>query len=657
MSAEEAVYNKAWAKFFLNETLVTQFLKETKPEVVQATLACGYTWSGASWNTTRASKELKRLTGVSLVSARLDEYSHAFLFSLALVKGLEVDKLELSYRCGEAAFQLADVWTAYLGTEEASSSTEKKGKTRLLDDVVQMEDDDEEDVTAERLPWEEPLAPLPAELQTCLQHVQQGTRLPWRQILSEVPTFQGLKARAEDNNHGADAKAPQDRLLKSLQQKVLNLQRMQACLFVGLAEPANEYTVLLQQTFYATAELENTLLKERKRRSIPGAVPTTQHGLFSKEDLSIEKQQAAVNAAGMYGFYDKTGPQCRFPTGTGPKFLRWKPQPLHRGRAMEARGWRPGYGSQYRAWRPRPRHGATSFTTQVRHSASFPTVAKAGREHPQDREVPCRGEQHKVLHGGGEVQVFNNAHSGVEASISKPVGNSMHSTLLSPSCRSQDIRYPSRHSSLPKVSVGSERLSAGYHDSSGRKALGKRPTLETFAKFFGLVEKARKSRGAGIDRLRGKGRLATALSFVTNLPPKSRRRNQGCSKHPQGVSNFRGNHKNIPRKGETSCALLHHLQKRRRFSEKQVNNRLQRVESVFHPAKVQSATYGVDISISAEELMVFKNRPKGCLFSSKTPPQPVPLGVVKSGGRILAISRSLLRNKHTPPKIHVTHES
>ena len=74
------------------------------------------------------------------------------------------------------------------------------------------------------------------------------------------------------------------------------LQRMQACLFVGLAEPANEYTVLLQQTFYATAELENTLLKERKRRSIPGAVPTTQHGLLSKEDLSIETQEAAVLA-------------------------------------------------------------------------------------------------------------------------------------------------------------------------------------------------------------------------------------------------------------------------------------------------------------------------------------------------------------------------
>ena len=107
MSAGEAVYKKLWARFFLNETLVTKFLKETKPEVVQATLACGYNCSGTSLNTTRAAKELKRLTGVSLVSAGLDEYSHAFLL------GPEVDKLDLSYRCGEAAF---------LGTVEASSS-------------------------------------------------------------------------------------------------------------------------------------------------------------------------------------------------------------------------------------------------------------------------------------------------------------------------------------------------------------------------------------------------------------------------------------------------------------------------------------------------------------------------------------------------------
>ena len=138
-------------------------------------------------------KEAEEGSGVSLVSARLNEHSHAFFFSLVLVKGLEVDKLELPHRCGEAAFQLAAVWAAFLGTEEASSSAEKKGKTRLRDDVVQMEDDDEEDETAERLPWEEPLAPLPAELQTCLQHVQQGTRLHGGRYCPSFPHSRGSK--------------------------------------------------------------------------------------------------------------------------------------------------------------------------------------------------------------------------------------------------------------------------------------------------------------------------------------------------------------------------------------------------------------------------------------------------------------------------------
>ena len=98
------MFNEAWRTFFLNEVLVTAFFRSASTDVVQATLDAGSFWRGTSWNSTKAAKVSRRLTGVSVVSAEFREYNNAFLFSLALFNGLEIVKLELSGPKGEAAF-------------------------------------------------------------------------------------------------------------------------------------------------------------------------------------------------------------------------------------------------------------------------------------------------------------------------------------------------------------------------------------------------------------------------------------------------------------------------------------------------------------------------------------------------------------------------
>ena len=47
----------------------------------------------------------------------------------------------------------------------------------------------------------------------------------------------------------------------------------------------NEYAVLAQQLSYYTMETEGVLLRERKRRSLPGRVAGTDNAMFTSEDL------------------------------------------------------------------------------------------------------------------------------------------------------------------------------------------------------------------------------------------------------------------------------------------------------------------------------------------------------------------------------------
>ena len=62
---------------------------------------------------------------------------------------------------------------------------------------------------------------------------------------------------------------------------MINMLRMVATAHGVMAAAGEEYNLLAQQLFFYLKETEDQLLRERKRRSIPGSIPATQNGLFS----------------------------------------------------------------------------------------------------------------------------------------------------------------------------------------------------------------------------------------------------------------------------------------------------------------------------------------------------------------------------------------
>ena len=136
-SFDKQVAAEAWKIFFFNEAAVTEFLKSTPPEKVDAVLSAGASWDGTGWDTTKAAKAVRALTGLAMVTTRFQEYLMAFLFSLALCAGLEIQALELSDRASKVAFGLAKRW------QGAATPANKKGKPK----------EEEEEEEQAHLPW------------------------------------------------------------------------------------------------------------------------------------------------------------------------------------------------------------------------------------------------------------------------------------------------------------------------------------------------------------------------------------------------------------------------------------------------------------------------------------------------------------------------
>ena len=107
-SRDDQVAAEAWKIFFFNESAVMEFLQNTPPEKVDAVLSAGASWNGTGWDTTKAAKAVRALTGLAMVTTRFQEYLQAFLFSLALCAGLEIPALELSDKASKVAFGLSN---------------------------------------------------------------------------------------------------------------------------------------------------------------------------------------------------------------------------------------------------------------------------------------------------------------------------------------------------------------------------------------------------------------------------------------------------------------------------------------------------------------------------------------------------------------------
>jgi hypothetical protein len=163
--------------------------------------------------------------------------------------------------------------------------------------------------------------------------------------------YTGLKARAEENNHQGDGRSAQDKYLKSLQQRLLNMLRMLATLHPFISQKGNkDYEVLSQQLFYYVAETELEVLRERKRRSIPGAVAESTNVLFTSTDLTVDRTVQNINGAGGALLFENNS-MPYFPTPTG--FKHWR----RKGLGYRSMGTGKSYGSSYGPWRAKGTKG------------------------------------------------------------------------------------------------------------------------------------------------------------------------------------------------------------------------------------------------------------------------------------------------------------
>ena len=329
-SVDEEESTSAWTQFFLNETAVKQFLQQTPSDRVWDVLQAGLQWSGRGWGTTKCALVLKQLTGLSLVQSTLTEYNKAFLYSVALAAAVDVPQLDLSPAAADVAFKLHERWV--------------RG-------VVEGAEDETEQVT--RLSWQQVLEELPADLKLVVERVQQGEKLDVRMFLENVPQWTSLKTRAEDNNHRVDAKSSQDKFLKNIQQKLLNMARVQALLHTVLSEASEDVVMVSHQAFFYLLPIEQEVVRERKRLSIPSSLSDTSNVLFKQEDL---RQEALVRKVNLAGMFDGQLRPSHFPTDTGPPRFKFK-----------------GKGKSYGSF------GSAGFAARGAPRAPFYSFGKGGR--------------------------------------------------------------------------------------------------------------------------------------------------------------------------------------------------------------------------------------------------------------------------------------
>ena len=241
---------------------------------------------------------------MALVSDKFVDYFNSFLYSLDFNRYVEIPSLILSDAAAAAAFRLAECWGTTAAGNDATmpvSATGIPAQTAKLGisagDSAEEDEEMKEDEQAAGVgfDWDEPTEVLPPDLSALVTRVSKGERLDVKTLLSALPRWEGLKTRAEDNNHRQDGRRQAERWLKDVQQKLLNAARIIAAVHTGIEDA--EVLSCSQQLFMYILTIEAEIVAERKRRSIPTSTASTSNVLFGTEELRNTKQQQNVNAA------------------------------------------------------------------------------------------------------------------------------------------------------------------------------------------------------------------------------------------------------------------------------------------------------------------------------------------------------------------------
>jgi hypothetical protein len=379
IAVDQDGYNEAWQTLFLNPAKVRSLGDLSDKNAAGALLAAGRTWTGTGWNTGKASKELHRITGVPLVSGTFAHYMGAFLFSLAMWFGLEIDSLDLSERAAEAAFALVQCYQEDIPGKDS--------ETAHIQPV--LEDEPREEFQME---WDEPEENLAPELAYLFGAVSRGERrLEMRDVLQQFPRFADLPTKPPENNHRGDKVGSLDKERRILQQAFLHTLRMNASIYMGLN--SNLETALLQiwlkQMFTFNCEQYQRLMNLRKEASIPGSVVAQDVAgvLFDKEDLQQAQLVQKVNGAGnqrFKGFGKRTQIQQwgKAYSPKGGRFRSWGagtdsiagqrlPYSSSSGRGFKGGH---GYGSQFPSSSGGPGYGSYSGRGKGKQGVFAPSV-------------------------------------------------------------------------------------------------------------------------------------------------------------------------------------------------------------------------------------------------------------------------------------------
>jgi hypothetical protein len=595
LALDESLAGEAWKSFFLTENIVVQFLKETPPEEVQSVLAAGAGWSGAGWDTTKAAKAVRLLTGVAMVTTNFKEYLNSFLFSLALCAGLEIPALELTDKASEVAFGLSEHWQA-VGEGQVPPASQPPAKHF-------KPSEDEDDAEDAHLPWELPQVALEPELLKCLKRVGAGEKFPARSLLEEVPLYEGLKSKAEENNHGLDGRSQQDKMLKAWQQRMLNVARVLATLYPALKEAGSDYDVASQQLFYYVLETESQLLKERKRRSVPGAAAEVSNALFTQEDLKRDKQVWQLNQAGMLDGGKAWAPlTLYFRNPAGNKSFRFRGGSSFKGKGKSQSSW-PSWKSGWRSQGSFGR-GFGKGKAQGKWPAKCPRYcSRQGKFFGY-----CSPRLHCASRGG--------------------------------------------------LSITSPSVFSHAENHSLRGVLGAHPPSIAPAEVFPLVGEACPTGSGTIDYARSAPGFSPPIPPVKEPPSQDRCRFGLGPKHFARLPNVGGS--TIGDRSpqyKASGSLVHRIQARKWRFETPLHHRLSGVEPVFAAQGVQAGSPEHHLSLFEKGLGGCKSGPEGCIFSPQSVFHPFTVCEGTGGRSRMGVSECLFRPEHPSPTVHAVDEN
>jgi hypothetical protein len=322
--------NHAWAQLFFQPAGGPFLAEHSPPGSLPALLTAGASWGATGISCTKIVKDLKNLTGCTFASRDISQYKNVFLYSLCLLwdaeapVDLQSDQLSVAMSFYELMTRSAPRHSVPSGAHKDKRRPMETSYSSGVDDILgaHSSDDDSEESRLPKngnkpnnegevvtpLPFDDdrwPLSPLAAEVWRRSRSSRHKPLNP-KEFLEDIPLFEGVPQWAPENNHRKDGLSRQDKELKDIQQKLLNIIKINAYVMLGLEENWDPSEVVSGEgcnmpsmhdaslaSFHLVCDLEKKVENLRKSHSIQGSVEKDNQ-LFSKKDITTAKLTSQI---------------------------------------------------------------------------------------------------------------------------------------------------------------------------------------------------------------------------------------------------------------------------------------------------------------------------------------------------------------------------